>query len=206
MRVRKHRLQSLSLPLYLLAFLALSLPAAAQTTAPNEWTWVGGSNTTIAESPVTGTLGTPAAGNIPPVRYLAAAWTGKGGDFWIFGGDSSDENGDSSAMLNDLWEFNPSTNEWAWMAGSTASDQPGSYGTMGTPSALNTPGSREDASSWTDNKGNLWLFGGRSTNANGANDDVLLNDLWEFSPSTSEWTWMSGSSTVSSCFNDGSGT
>jgi N-acetylneuraminic acid mutarotase len=150
-------------------------------------------------------LGTPAAGNIPPVRYLAAAWTGKGGDFWIFGGDSSDENGASSAMLNDLWEFNPSTNEWAWMAGSTASDQPGSYGTMGTPSALNTPGSREDASSWTDNKGNLWLFGGRGTDANGAIDDVLLNDLWEFSPSTSEWTWMSGSSTVSSCFNDGSG-
>jgi N-acetylneuraminic acid mutarotase len=176
--------------------------AAAQTTAPNEWTWAGGSNTG-AESPVTGTLGTPAAGNIPEARYQATAWTGKDGAFWIFGGDVGSENGGGGTMLNDLWKFNPSTNQWAWMVGSTASGQPGTYGTMGAPSAQNTPGSREDASSWTDSKGNLWLFGGNGFDA--SRKWGVLNDLWEFNPSISEWTWMSGSATANNCFVDGNG-
>jgi hypothetical protein len=184
-------LRSILLSSYVLAFACNSIPAAAQSTSPNEWTWVGGSNTG-AEPQVSGTKGVPAAGNIPAARYQAVTWRDKNGDFWLFGGPS----------LNDLWEFNPSTTEWSWIGGAGGTV----YGTMGTPSAQNTPGVREGAAGWTDNKGNLWLFGGHGADANGTNgDDVFLNDLWEFNPATREWTWWSGSSTVSNCFNDGSG-
>ena len=41
--------------------------------------------------------------------------------------------------------------------------QPGVYGTLGTPAAGNIPGGRLDAASWTDDNGNLWLFGGSAS-------------------------------------------
>jgi hypothetical protein len=51
------------------------------------------------------------------------------------------------------------------------------------------PGGRQYAVSWIDGNGDFWLFGGA-----GSYD---LNDLWEFSPTTSLWTWVSGSSSAS---------
>ena len=67
---------------------------------------------------VYGTLGTPAAGNIPGDRYSAASWTDSSGNLWLFGGYGYDANG-NTGYLNDLWEFNPTANEWAWMGGSS---------------------------------------------------------------------------------------
>jgi N-acetylneuraminic acid mutarotase len=162
-----------------------------------------GGSSAGAEKQVTGTLGLPAIGNIPGARYQATTWTDKGGNFWLFGGENAAENQGGGVELNDLWEFNPSTNEWAWMAGSSTGGQPGVYGTLGTANDENVPGAREDASGWTDSKGNLWLFGGYGLDSGGTVG--ILNDLWEFNPSTGDWTWMSGGSTASSCFNDGSG-
>jgi N-acetylneuraminic acid mutarotase len=203
MRIVRRFLPTAWLCMFLVGFAGISLPAAAQTTAPNEWTWVGGSNTgspycTGCLPGVFGTLGVPATGNIPNGRWASVTWIDGKGNFWLFGGVGSPV-GDDSLKYNDLWEFNPSTNEWAWMAGSSTGSQSGVYGTLGIPSAENVPGSREDASGWTDNEGNLWLFGGYGADASGTNG--ILNDLWEFNPSTGEWTWMSGSSTVgNSCF------
>ena len=146
---------------------------------------------------VYGTLGTPAAANAPGGRYAAASWTDSSGHLWLFGGWGYDVNG-NSGYLNDLWEFNPATNEWAWMSGSNTvgshGGQPGVYGTLGTPAAANTPGSRNAAASWTDSSGHLWLFGGWAYDANTIAGE--LNDLWEFNPSTNQWAWMGGSSTV----------
>ncbi len=167
-----------------------------------EWAWMGGSNLG-GVAPVTGTPRTPAVGNIPRARYQAMTWTDKSGNFWLFGGDGGFAAGGVDLELNDLWEFNPSTKEWAWMAGSSGGGQAGVYGTKGMPSAQNTPSGREDPSGWTDSKGNLWLFGGYGLDASGAFG--FLNDLWTFSPTSGEWTWMSGSNTASNCFLDGYG-
>jgi N-acetylneuraminic acid mutarotase len=169
----------------------------------NEWAWMGGSSTVLrnsGRSGVYGTLGTPAAGNIPGSRYSAIGWTDSSGHLWLFGGYGYDGSG-KSGFLNDLWEFDPPTNEWAWMGGSSTisvsgEGQPGVYGTLGTAAAENIPGGREDAVSWTDSGGDLWLFGGAGYDANGNSGD--LNDLWKLNPSNGEWTWMSGSSTVGS--------
>ena len=184
--------------------------AAAQTTAPNEWTWMGGSDTFIVPencslncvipSGVYGTLGVPAASNYPGGRQSGATWTDKDGNLWLFGGygyDSSNGIGD----LNDLWKFNPSTLEWTWMGGGNLLPDggylgglPGVYGTLGVPAAGNIPGGRESAATWVDNSGNLWLFGGEAYGeVNQLWGNYTLNDLWEFNPSTDEWAWMGGS-------------
>ena len=96
------------------------------------------------------------------------------------------------------WAQTPALSEWTWMGGSStlasSSGSPGVYGTLGTPAAGNIPGGRDNATSWTDPAGNLWLFGGQDVDANG--EGVLFNDLWKFNPSTNEWVWMSGRSTV----------
>ena len=177
----------------------------------NEWAWMGGSTVSCngcSPSGVYGTLGTPAPGNIPGRRYGAVSWTDTRGHLWLFGGYGDGANS-TGGHLNDLWQFNPSTNEWAWMGGSgiaTCNQEgwcgsSGVYGTLGEPAAGNNPGSRLVAVSWTDSSGNLWLFGGGGFDANGTPGS--LNDLWQFNPSTNEWAWMGGSSTVPNCGNFG---
>ena len=167
-----------------------------------QWTWMGGSSTIpggcqfadyCGPLSVFGTLYVPAQGNTPGGRSDGAKWTDSQGHFWFLGGYGNDVNGDLGD-LNDLWEFDPSTNQWAWMGGSKSNDQAGVYGTMGTAAAGNMPGSREQSVTWTDSNGHFWLFGGLGMDA----DDTqgYLNDLWEYDPSTKLWTWMGGSTTI----------
>src|SRR5271168_3799285 len=95
MKDRRTRLSILFVCLNALFGIGLSL-AAAQTTAPNEWTWIGGSSTVSApygQPGVYGKLGTPAAGNIPGARDSGATWTDSSGNFWLFGGEGADANG-----------------------------------------------------------------------------------------------------------------
>jgi hypothetical protein len=85
----------------------------------------------------------------------------------------------------------PDANEWTWMNGASAFNQPGTYGSQGTAGTANVPGARELAVSWTDASGNFWLFGGNGYDSTGNGGD--LDDLWKYS--AGEWTWMSGSNT-----------
>jgi N-acetylneuraminic acid mutarotase len=139
-------------------------------------------------------LGKPAAENVPGSRSSASSWTDREGNLWLFGGDGFDSKG-VEGYLNDLWEFQPSISEWAWMGGSDTvpaanGGQPGVYGKLGTPAAGNIPGSRYGGSSWTDSSGKLWLFGG--TGIDTAGGLCTFNDLWEFDSATDEWAWMGG--------------
>jgi N-acetylneuraminic acid mutarotase len=151
------------------------------------WTWVTGSNTP-SQAGVYGTKGVAAASNVPGARYGSASWTDASGNFWLFGGTS----GDTSAF-NDLWKFDPTTGLWTWVSGSSSEGQAGVYGTQTVPSASNVPGSRIPNASWTDTAGNLWLSGGFGIDSAGSEGN--LNDLWEFTPGTGTWTWVSGSKT-----------
>ena len=184
----------------LTGFAIVSLSASAQSNGSSEWTWTSGSSTAdcylagICEpTGVYGTLGIPAAGNVPGGREAAVSWTDNNGHLWLFGGEGVDPTL-TLGYLNDLWEFNPSTSEWAWMSGSNLVYAPGVYGAVGVPDAGNTPGARLEATSWSDGSGNFWLFGGYGYDAN--SKWGTLNDLWKFSPSTGEWSWMGGSSAL----------
>jgi hypothetical protein len=187
-----------------------------------EWTWMGGSSTVGSnggQAGVYGTLGTPAATNIPGGREQTLSWIDASGNAWLFGGYGDDSTGIGfGGELNDLWQFNPklgTNGEWTWMGGSNvappsqtggAAGEPGVYGTQGTPSPTNVPGGREQVLSWIDASANVWIFGGDGIDVNGVNGE--LNDLWKFDPALGtmgEWTWMGGSSTVPAVFLGQSG-
>ncbi len=164
-----------------------------------EWTWMGGSSAgTVAGT--YGTLGTPAAGNIPGSRTNPSVWTDSSGNFWLFGGWGYDST-DAVGWLNDLWKYNPSTNQWTWMGGSNTvgsnGGQPGVYGTLGTPAAGNIPGGRQSSTNWTDSSGNFWLAGGWGFSS--ADVQGYMNDVWEYLPASNKWAWMGGSNTLPSC-------
>lgn len=91
-------------------------------------------------------------------------------------------------------------NEWAWMTGSQAVNQNGTYGTLGSPAPANTPGGRQSPATWTDSSGNLWLFGGYGYDSNGTLEP--MSDLWEFS--AAEWTWKGGPAVAGQSGNYGS--
>jgi hypothetical protein len=161
-----------------------------------------GFNVCTVQSAVSGRLGLPDVRNTPGGGNAAATWTDRNGNFWLFGGYSSDvtgQNGGSyNGNINALWVFNPLTNEWAWMGGDYAASNcsvnilipipfivcDGSQGVTGaqfTPGAANIPAARTGAVSWTDKDGNFWLFSGGITNLSDRPGDA--NDLWEYQPS-----------------------
>ena len=152
------------------------------TPANKEWTWVSGSNALNARG-VYGTKGTASTTNVPGARDKAVSWTDSSGNLWLFGGTSGQL--DSGGIFSDLWEFSPANKEWAWVSGSNTGIAVAVYGTQGTASASNVPGTRWGAVSWTDSSGQMWLFGGDGFGTNsfgtgGAPGD--LNDLWRYNP------------------------
>ena len=163
--------------------------------------WQYGTNIGSLNTPgIYGTLGVPAASNVPGARFGGYTWTDAAGNFWLFGGEGYDING-TQGLLNDLWTCNPNTMLWTWMGGSNTINASGVYGTMGTAAAPNIPGAREAGVAWKDATGKFWLFGANGWDANGTKGQ--LNDLWSFSPSTGQWTWISGSSAANPAPNYG---
>ena len=138
------------------------------------WEWVSGSNS-ADDNGVYGTLGIASTSNVPAARTLGgSSWTDSSGNLWLFGGIGT------SARLNDLWKFNPTTGSWTWVGGSNAGNASGVYGTLGVASTSNVPGARQTPLSWTDSSGNLWLFGGLGNDSTGSSG--VLNDLWKYTP------------------------
>jgi hypothetical protein len=139
--------------------------------------------------PVYGTQGVASASNTPGGRDSAVGWTDSSGDLWLFGGFNYDGSNvpigttTMNQILNDLWEFSPTTKEWTWVGGSDTGEAKGVYGTLGTASANNVPGARGIegvAVTWTDSSGNFWLFGGIGYDSSGTWGS--LNDLWRYQP------------------------
>ena len=155
-----------------------------------EWIWVSGSDSGD-QIGTYGTQGTADPSNVPGGRLEAVSWIDPQGQLWLFGGYGYDSAG-AKGWLNDLWKYDPTTLEWTWVSGSSARDQAGTYGTLGTADPSNVPGGRWGAVSWIDPQGQLWLFGGEGLDKTGARGD--LNDLWKYDPTTLEWIWVSGSS------------
>ncbi len=156
-----------------------------------EWAWMSG-NKTADENGVYGTKGIPDIANYPGARAFLVSWTDLDGDLWLFGGQGYAESG-GTGQLNDLWRFNITSKEWAWMSGKNILDQNGKYGTKGVPDMKNYPGARHNPVSWTDTNGSLWLFGGDGYPESG--NLGWLNDLWRFNITSKEWAWMSGDKT-----------
>ena len=126
-------LNQLLRPRVLILLACLCLSAGAQT---GEWAWMGGSKTGN-KSGVYGTLGKPAAGNIPGGRFGASSWTDSSGRFWLFGGDGLDADG-NDRNLNDLWKYEPPTASLPVAATPTFSVAAGTYTSTETVSVSDT--------------------------------------------------------------------
>lgn len=147
------------------------------------WTWMSGDNS-ISQSGSYGTKGIPSPTNKPGAREGAISWTDDSGNMWLYGGCGYDGDG-VLGVLNDLWCWDGTS--WTWKAGDLT-DRMAVYGVKGITAATNKPSARQDAMSWVDATGNLWLFGGLGVDSNGIGGQ--LNDLWRWDGSN--WTWVSG--------------
>ena len=158
--------------------------------ATNEWTWINGDNT-INQPAVYGTKAVTSATNKPGARYVSTSWQDATGNVWMFGGYGYDET--FAGNLNDMWKYNPSTNQWTWMQGNKTIDQKAVFGTQGVPSITNKPGSRYVSNSWADAAGELWMFGGYGFDQINSG---YLNDLWKYNTTNNTWTWIKGDNNV----------
>jgi 3D (Asp-Asp-Asp) domain-containing protein len=147
--------------------------------ASNQWTWIGGTDTTNATG-TNGSLGIAATGNTPGGRTEMGFWTDHSGRFWLFGGSGyGPDTAAGGGWLSDLWMFDPTARQWTWVDGpSDPSNDPATYGTQGTAAANNVPGGRVLPVGWVDSNGRFWMFGGYGADTNGYHFD--LNDLWKF--------------------------
>src|SRR3972149_4073907 len=129
---------------YLLLLFCFPLFCFSQT---DEWTWMKGDN--LANLPgFYGTKGVSSPNNKPKGRYESAEWKDQQGNFWMFGGNLTS----SFNYYNDLWKYNPASNEWTWISGDSIPNQAGVYGIPTFPSPTNKPGGRGLAMiTWTDN-------------------------------------------------------
>lgn len=153
------------------------------------WTWMGGSQVNNTQ-PTFGTKGVAAPGNNPGARNTAATWTDSSGNLWLFGGWVS-----FSGRRDDVWQYNVTTNQWTWIAGSNVAVANPTYGPQGVYGASYTPGGRSGMSYWTDANGDFWVFGGVSD----LGFYSKFGDFWKFKMSPGagqyQWAWMGGNQT-----------
>ena len=160
----------------------------------SQWTWMKG-NSLSNQNGAYGSQGVAGSGNAPGSRQGGATWIDSSGRMWLFGGFGYPASGTTTGVLNDLWRYDPATNNWTWISGSTVISANGTYGTQGAAAPANTPGARQFATSWIDTVGNLWLFGGTGLPATGTTQGTL-NDLWRFDPVSAQWTWVKGGNVI----------
>jgi len=150
------------------------------------WTWVAGDDVKN-KTGVYGVKNVTDSLNKPGGRFTANSWQDNQGKAWVFGGDGYGNILSLEGVLNDLWHWDGIN--WVWVSGSQSINQPGSYGALGIASLTNMPGARTNATIWSDNSGNVWLFGGVGFDSAGGLG--WLNDLWIWNGIT--WTWLAGS-------------
>ena len=179
------------------------------------WTFISGSSL-ANQVGIYGTPGVASGTNAPGGRQEAVGWADAAGNLWLFGGEGEDGNNPPTAngILDDLWVYNITANQWTFVMGNTTANQTGVYeaqtvvGPVSTIGAASTcgltvgltvggkvicspvsttgalPGSRWGASGWTDAGGNFWLYGGWGLDSSGTNGNGALNDLWVYTPNS----------------------
>ena len=138
----------------------------------NMWTWVWGSQTNNL-APVYGTQGVFSAATSPGGKFPYAMWMDNAGKMFMFGGG-----GQNVSASSDFWQYDPVTNEWAWMIGGGA----GIAGNQCQSDATFYPNSRyENRAAWKDAQDNFWMYGGYS----------IYGDMWVYLHDCNQWARMS---------------
>lgn len=162
------------------------------------WAWLKGVNFTYGAANH-GAVNVSSAANTPGSRSASMYWTDISNNLWLSSG-SGVWSGFGSCSWGDMWMYNTSTNNWTWVKGSNVPYPSANYGSIGVAAASNDPGTREGAAFWKDNSGDFWMFGGTSFASSNVGEG---SDLWRFSTSTNNWTWMKGPNTMFTAGNFG---
>ncbi|WP_298156296.1 kelch repeat-containing protein [Flavobacterium sp.] len=121
--------------------------------------------------------------NFPAARSGAQMWVDSADNIWLLGFSSD-------FLKNDLWKYSTSTGDWIQVASYPTTG--GNYGSIGVASTENYPPLGSNAATWTDNQGNLWMYGGLIASSNNG----YLSALWKYNIQSNTWTWMKGASNV----------
>ncbi len=156
----------------------------------NMWTWMKGSQLPHAPGS-NGTINVPSLSNNPCSRLTSSCWTDASDNLYLFGGIGHFGSQVPAYFLNDVWRYSPLTNQWTWVNGTKFGSE-GVYGIMGLPSPANMPSGRNGAPGAVSGD-DFWLFGGSGI-INASATGGYLNDLWKYSSSTNQWTWVRGDS------------
>jgi hypothetical protein len=140
---------------------------------------------------VYGTLGVGSTTNTAGARAYSTAWQ-VGTLVYLYGGTGYGTFGTAGSM-GDMWTYDYSTGQWAWIKGSSNINSAANHGTQGQSNAAVTPGGRSAAMCWKSSSTSLWLSCGNGVWSGFGN--CTWGDLWVFNTATNNWTWVKGSST-----------
>jgi hypothetical protein len=166
----------------------------------NTWTWVHGKpsyTSSVAFGQLLSAAGVPHPDNMPQARYSTTFAADSAGHLWVFGGlENTTSNSNNIKLRNDLWKYDPYSNQWTYFNGATglSSKTAGVYGTKNLPAQSNQPGSRGygPGVAWVDNKtAKFYMFSGNGAAKSGSADGILT-DFWSFDMNSKMWTWIGG--------------
>ena len=137
----------------------------------------------------------------PPFVDNSATWS-KGNDLYFYGGNGLGKSGNNlnTGLLSDIWKYSVTNNTWTKVLGNRNLNNNGNYGIKEYGFISNVPGSRKDYVTWSDDYGNLWLYGGFGKGETG-NAQSNLFDFWKYDLTLNLWIWMDGLNTQPNWFD-----
>jgi len=127
-----------------------------------QWTYHGGSITTTDQGILTTEKNEFSAQNWPSARDNAAmAYVPSMNALFLFGGNGLGTNNGGGGRLNDLWLYNLTLGQWAFVSGSYNTYSSGSYSTLYSYSPSNMPAARAyPRMVYAENDHSLLVYGG----------------------------------------------
>jgi gliding motility-associated-like protein len=162
----------------------------------NQWTWVKGDSNATNTTGTYGTLGVENTANTPSNRCSYSKWMDPNGKMYLYAGARFAD----TANWSDVWRYNPTSNNWAWMGGPKLKNTLLPYGLKCEKDSLHVPSARlENQTASTFGCTNaFYTFGGFNYAKN-----ETYNDLWLFNTQTNKWTWLTGQDTAGAKNNYG---
>lgn len=151
----------------------------------NEWTWMKG-DSVIQSLSVYGEKGVSSVSNKPGARIGSSSWIDGADNLWLFAGLGY---ASGYGLLNDLWKYSTSTNEWVWQNGDSTAGHPSVYNNASLINSVARPGGIHNAITNTTGVADVWLFGGRGYTATAFGE---LNALWKYNMNSNQWSFVKG--------------
>lgn len=153
----------------------------------NQWTRMLGETQGDYLATNFGTKGVFSSSNNPGSRWTYQHWKSDDGLFYMFGNMKLNPDSISWFGKSDMWAFDPSINQWAWVGGRQNTISSFSFSGLGEFSSINVPlGRGEEINNWKDECNRFWGY------------DSDKGFLWCYDPVIDQFAWMDGDLTENS--------